>query len=163
MPIHGEQGEMEERGSHSRWVGGQGNKQTNLHMRLVLGSSKMSRSLHPPARICKVYAEALAGFSHISSPDGVDNTLLSQGCVLGTALIVGTVGWMRTFQGWSRGEESRAARVNLQSCPLHDLLQHYCFSLRSSKEQSLKEGFNLESDSKEVEGEEKWIRGVRAT
>lgn len=35
---------------HSRLVDGMFNKQGNLHTRLVLGSHKMSRSLHPPAK-----------------------------------------------------------------------------------------------------------------
>ena len=67
---------------HSRLVGGRFNKQVNLHMRLVLGSCNMSRSLHSPARILKVYTEALTGFSHIFSPDGLNNTLLSQCFIL---------------------------------------------------------------------------------
>ena len=70
---------------HTRLVGGKFNKQENLHTRLVLGGCKMSRSLHPPARILKDYIEALPGFSHLFSPDVLNNTLLSQVCVLGTA------------------------------------------------------------------------------
>ena len=62
----------------SRFVGGRFSKQGNLHMGLVLGSCKMSRSLHPPARIFKVYIEALTGFSHEYCPDGLNSTLLSR-------------------------------------------------------------------------------------
>ena len=44
--------------------------------------AKTSTSLHLLARILKVYIEALIGFSHIHNPHGLNNTLLSQGCVL---------------------------------------------------------------------------------
>lgn len=36
------------------------------------------------------------GFGHIHRPDGLNNTLLSQGCVLGTAPTVGVVGRVGT-------------------------------------------------------------------
>ena len=67
---------------HFRLVGGGFNKQGNLHRRLILGTCKMSRSGHSHARILKVYIETLAGSSHIFSPDGFNNSLLSQGCIL---------------------------------------------------------------------------------
>ena len=43
----------------------------------------MSRSSgrHPPTRILKVYIETLTGFRHIFSPDGLNNTLVSQGFI----------------------------------------------------------------------------------
>ena len=44
--------------------------------------AKMSRSPRLLARILKVYIEALTGLSHIHNPQGLNNTLLSQGCVL---------------------------------------------------------------------------------
>ena len=50
---------------HTRLVGGKFNKQENLHTRLVLGGCKKSGSPHQPARILKVYIEALTGFSHV--------------------------------------------------------------------------------------------------
>ena len=40
------------------------------------------QSPHPTARILKVYTEALTGFSHVFSPDGLNTTLLSQSCIL---------------------------------------------------------------------------------
>ena len=67
---------------HSRLVCGRFKKQGNLLTRLVLGHYKMSRSLHPPTRILKVYIEALMGFSLICHPDYLKNTLLFQDCVL---------------------------------------------------------------------------------
>ena len=67
---------------HSRWVGGRFDKKGNLHLRLVLCGHKISRSLHPPIRILKVYIKALTGFSHVFSTDGLNTTLPSQGCVL---------------------------------------------------------------------------------
>lgn len=65
-------------------VGGRFSKQGDLYLRLVLSSSKMSKSTQLPARILKVYIETLIGFRLISSPDCL-NTLLSQGCILETA------------------------------------------------------------------------------
>ena len=67
---------------HSKLVGSSSNKQRNLYTRLVLGSCKMSKSLHQSTRMLKVYIEALTRFSHIHSPDGLNNTLLFQGCIL---------------------------------------------------------------------------------
>lgn len=53
--------------------GGRFNKQRNLHVRLTFGGHKMTRSQHPLTRM---------GLSHILSPDGFNNTLLSQGSIL---------------------------------------------------------------------------------
>ena len=88
----------------SRLVGGRFNKQGNLHMRLVLGHFKTSGSLHPPPRSLKVCVEALMEFSHGYRPDGINNTLFSQGSGLEAAPAVGMLGRMyipRT--GWGRG------------------------------------------------------------
>ena len=71
-PIHGGQGEMEERGTPLQLVGGRLHKQGNLHMRLVLGSCKLNRSSHPPTSTLKVDVEAFTGFSHIHSPHGLN-------------------------------------------------------------------------------------------
>ena len=49
---------------HSRLVGATFSKQENIHTRPVLGSYKMIRPPHLPARILKVYTEALTGISH---------------------------------------------------------------------------------------------------
>lgn len=48
-----------------------------------VANCKTSSSPHLPARILKVYVEALTRFSHIFSLDGFNSTLLSQGYVLG--------------------------------------------------------------------------------
>lgn len=53
---------------HSRLVGATFSKQENIHMRPVLGSCKMMRPPHLPARILKVYTEALTGLSHTDHP-----------------------------------------------------------------------------------------------
>ena len=73
--------------------------------------------------------EALTGFRHIHRPDGLSNTLLSQGCVLGAALTMGMVGRMfilRTEEEmrslWLPGSSSW---VNQQLCPLRDLFQQW--------------------------------------
>lgn len=81
----------------------------------------MSTPPHPPATVLKVYREDLTGFSHIDCPEGLNKTLLPQGCALGTAPSVGTMGRAyipRTGEGprslqlpWS------SSWVNHQSCP----------------------------------------------
>lgn len=69
-------------------------------------------------------------FSHMFSPDGLTNTLLSRGCVLEMDLAMGTVcvihvpdstqGQRRGRSHWSPGFNSW---VNQQTCPLGDRLQ----------------------------------------
>lgn len=75
--IHRGQGEARERGglSGDRLAGGGSHKQGSFLTELVLGN-KMSRGLHPPARISQVCREALTGFS----PEGLNRTFHSQGC-----------------------------------------------------------------------------------
>ena len=68
---------LKKKAGDSRLVGGK-----NLYTRLVLGSWKTSRSLQSRARLLKVYIEALPVFSHIFNPDGLNDTLLSQGYIL---------------------------------------------------------------------------------
>lgn len=60
--------------------------------------------------------EALTGFRHILCPDGLSNTLLSQGCVLGAAL---TMGMVQNVHSKDRGgnEEPLVARVQLTGQP----------------------------------------------
>ena len=71
-----------------------------------------------PARILKVYIEALTGFGHILSPDGLINTLLSQGCVLETGSPVGP--WAEgTSQGQGKLGEGGSSQVNLQGDRVH--------------------------------------------
>ena len=70
----------EKKADHSRLVGF--NKQGNLLMRHVLGGHKTSKSLYPTTGILNVYMDALNRFSHVYSLDGLNNTLLSQGCIL---------------------------------------------------------------------------------
>ena len=62
----------------------------------------MSRSGQSHARILKVYIETLAGSSHIFSPDGFNNSLLSQAASLKMAIAVSMVGGLyipRTGKG----------------------------------------------------------------
>ena len=54
----------------------------------------MSRSPNTSIRILKVYIDALMGFIIGYSPDGLNNTLFSLGCILEMALSLGTVGRM---------------------------------------------------------------------
>ena len=121
--------------NHSRLRGGRFNKQGTLHMRLVLIGCKMSRSLYPPTRILKVHTEASTGFSHVYCPDGLNNTLLSQGCVLETVSTMGRVGEMympRSREGvrslWLPGSSSQ---MKQQSHPLEEPLQQLSRHSRS--------------------------------
>lgn len=63
VPTYERWGETKQ-ADYPRFVGSRFNQQVDLHIRLVLGGRKR-RTLHPPARIFKVYAEALTEFSHI--------------------------------------------------------------------------------------------------
>ena len=60
----------------------------------------MSRSGQSHARILKVYIETLAGSSHIFSPDGFNNSLLSQGCILEN-------GYSCQYGGWTVHSKDR--------------------------------------------------------
>lgn len=51
--------------------------------------SKTSRLLHLLTGILKVYIEALPGFSHVFSLEGLSKTLLSQGSILAMAARIG--------------------------------------------------------------------------
>ena len=81
-PIYKGKEKPKEEADHSRLVGGRFNKQRNSHTKCVLSNHKMSRILHQPAVILKVYTEVLMGLSHAFSPDGLNKTLFSQGCIL---------------------------------------------------------------------------------
>lgn len=73
---------QKEEADQSRLVSGSFNKQGTLCMRLVLGSHKTGRTSQPPTRFLKVYIEALMGFSHVYSPSGLNDTVISEDCVL---------------------------------------------------------------------------------
>lgn len=72
---------------HSRLVGGSFIQQGNSCMRLVLGHCKMTRSLHLSAIILSLYKDLTSHIpsSHVYHPDGLNTTILSQVCVLGTS------------------------------------------------------------------------------
>ena len=92
VPYVNSKGRLKREAHYSSLVGGRFNKQGNLHMRLVLDYLRTSKSPHLRARILKDYIVALTGFGHITSTDDLNNTLLSQGCGLGTAPTVGVAG-----------------------------------------------------------------------
>ena len=52
----------------------------------------MSRSLHLPATILKIYMVTLIRFKHISHPDDINNKLLSQACILENSCCFGNSG-----------------------------------------------------------------------
>lgn len=92
---------------HSILVGGSVHKQENLLLRLVLGTKR--QSLHSPARIFKVYIEALAGFDQLDHQSSLNNTLLLWGWVLreGSSWVKtqGIMEYTFQFQNREGGEE----------------------------------------------------------
>ena len=98
---------------HSRLVGGRFNKQGDLITRFVLGSFKTSRSSHLPNRILKVDIEALTGFSHVHCPDGLNSTLLPQGCILENSSSCRNSGWNIYSKDRGGGEELLTAQAQL--------------------------------------------------
>lgn len=76
-----------------RLVGGGFNKQRKLCTNLVLGSGRMSRSLHLIARIMSIY-KGLSGVQSCIQSDGLKSTLLSPDCVLEVAPNLGNMGRM---------------------------------------------------------------------
>ena len=81
----------ERRSRPSKLVSGQFN-------RLFFGGHKTSKSLHylPESQN---FVEVLMGSSHTLSPDGLNNTLLSQSCILGTCFHCRNGGVEDIFQG----------------------------------------------------------------
>lgn len=73
---------------HLRLVGGSLNKQGNL----LLSLSWLSSFQHLSTRISKCYVKALMGFSHVHSPNGLNNTLLSQRV---------SFKWLRLWEWWA--------------------------------------------------------------
>ena len=64
----------------------------------------MSKSGQSHARILKVYIETLAGSSHIFTPDGLSNSLLSQGCILENGSSCEYGGWTLHSKHMEGGE-----------------------------------------------------------
>lgn len=58
------------------------NKQNKLLLNEAFLGQPHDEYISALTRILKVYTEVLTGFSYDNCPDGVNNTLLSQGCVL---------------------------------------------------------------------------------
>ena len=75
-PVCRGQGETKE-ADHSRLEGGSFNKTGNIHMRLILADCIVRTDQN-----LKIYIEALTGFSHFFSPDGLNCSLLFQLCIL---------------------------------------------------------------------------------
>ena len=80
---------LKTKAARSRLVGGWFNKQRNLHTRLVLSGCKRRRCLLLSTRVLRIYLEPLMEFNHIHSPDGFNNTLLSQAFILENAFHYG--------------------------------------------------------------------------
>ena len=87
--------------------------QSPLHCRWILYQlSYQGSPLSPTYQNPKVYVEVLTGLSHLHSPDGLNTTSLSQGCVLGQLLtwVTQTEG---TFQGQNRIEQPLIIQVQI--------------------------------------------------
>lgn len=67
------------------------NKQGNLLIRLVLGNSKMGRSLHPPARVLKIYIDALPEFCYTYCSNSLNIHCFLKALLLKMGRLVGTV------------------------------------------------------------------------
>lgn len=77
-------------------------------------------SVHPPARILKVYLGALTGFCHLCCSD--DLILLFQGCILENVSPCGN--FPRSGKEMKNLQfPGSCSGVNRWSCPLSDLLQ----------------------------------------
>lgn len=92
---------------------------------LALGGHKASRSLYPPARIFKVYLEALTGFSHVCHPDGLE---ITTHCFLKTVSLkmAPTVEWVgQTYiLGTEKGVRSLwfpELSLQVNQCALHSM------------------------------------------
>lgn len=55
---------------------------------------------HLPIRILKFYTEVLTGFSHVPSPNSLNTTFLSQGCIPGVASGSGEGKWNAHSKPW---------------------------------------------------------------
>ena len=95
-------------------------------MRLLLGGHKMSRSLQHLTESW-VYIAALTGYSHIYGPDGLNNILLSEGCVLEMSPRKAMVGRTHIPRTGQVGEEPQITwgqlPGQLRLDPLDDLVQ----------------------------------------
>ena len=107
---------------HFRLVGDSVNKQGNVLMKLVLDSHKVSKSLHLSTRVLNICIEVLTGSSHTFSPDGPNNSLLSQGCICENA----NGGEKQAFQGWGGGGVSACLG------PVHGSTSSHILSTTSS-------------------------------
>lgn len=101
---------------HSRLVDGNFKKQGNSLMKLVLDGHKISRFLHPPVRIVRLYIEDLLWFSDVVSSDDLNSTFLSQGYVFETAANMEIVGG--TYIPRTGGDEPPIAEVQLTGQPV---------------------------------------------
>ena len=110
----------------------------------------MSKSLHLPSRILKVYVENLIGLSYVYPPDSLSNTFLSGGCVLEKGSNCGNSEQNIHSKDKDEGEEPSVARVQLQghqwSQRLNDLLQCTDQKRRSRCDNKMQHNWLLEQE-----------------
>lgn len=92
-------------------------KQGNLLTRLISSGWKMSRSSYPPARTFKVHRD-LTWVQSVFSPGGLNNMLLSQGCILHHGSHYGNGGKNAHSKDRAGDEELLMAQVQLVSQPM---------------------------------------------
>lgn len=80
---------VEKGANHFTLVGGGFDRQENLHRMTVLVTDKQISSL-AQENLTSLYRGSM-GFIFVVSPDDLDNTMLSPGCILELAPGVGTV------------------------------------------------------------------------
>ena len=98
---------------HSGYVGDRFNQLGNLPMKLGLGGCEVSRSLHLPAGILKMYMVTLIRFKHKNHPDDITNTLLSPGRILENSGCFGNSGQNEHLKD-RRNKEPLIAWVQLE-------------------------------------------------
>lgn len=125
-PPHTWKERLKKEADHSWWIGFSFNKQRNLHIRLVSGGCKTSRSPHLPTRIFSLYIETLIVFSQVCSLRGLRHILLFQCCDLEVSHST------RTYVPKTEERErslSSSSRVSSKSHLLNIHLQHCCNKL----------------------------------
>lgn len=92
-PIHGEQGwgRPEKEAGHSRLAGGSSTSKETYTGGFSSAAAREKIST-PALQNLKVYVVALTRFNHLYHPNGLSNTLRSQGCILGMSSHCGNSG-----------------------------------------------------------------------
>ena len=99
LPYTEDKRRLKEEENHATLVGGRFYEQRNLH-EACRGSPKRIGYSYTHARILRPHREDLTEFSHLSGPDSLSNTVLSQGCNLGSISYCGSGGQSAHSKTW---------------------------------------------------------------